>query len=208
MPEPPGELYDEHAAEFDTATKLDELPAEFHALLESFVDGLPGPRVLDAGCGPGRDAEYFRTRGLEPIGVDIARGMVDYARANRPGQYLLMDIRDLAFRDDRFDGLWCPASIFFVPPADMATALDEFARVLRPGGVARIGFKLGEGPVEVEKWGTKTMEYHLTEEAARELLEAAGFDVESVSVNTVSSGRTFANFYCRPTGTRPGSRGR
>jgi SAM-dependent methyltransferase len=132
MPLPAAALYDRHAAEFDDSTKLDDLPEEFHALLESFVDGLSGPAVLDAGCGPGRDTEYFHANGLDPIGVDIARGMIDYARANRPGQYLEMDIRELGFDTDQFDGVWCPASIFFVSPDEMETALTEFSRVLRP----------------------------------------------------------------------------
>ena len=197
MSVPPDELYSQHAAEFDDATRLDELPDHFLALLASFVDALPGPRVLDAGCGPGRDAEYFHARDLDPIGVDAARGMIEYARTHRPGQYLLMDVRDLAFEDDRFDGLWCPASIFFVPMGGMETALDEFARVLRPNGVARIGFKLGEGPTEVEKWGATTMEYHVSEERARTMLESGGFEVESASVNSVSQSKTFANFFCR-----------
>ncbi|WP_323191245.1 class I SAM-dependent methyltransferase [Halostella sp. PRR32] len=197
MPEPPAELYGRHADEFDSRTKLDALPEEFHALLESFVDALPGPAVLDAGCGPGRDCEYFHTRGLDPIGVDIADGMIDYARTHRPGEYLRMDIRDLAFDADRFDGVWCPASVFFVPDEEMAVALNEFSRVLRPAGVARIGFKIGDGPVEVEKWGETTVEYHVSEDEARELLEAAGFRVQSVTVNQVSPGRTFANFSCR-----------
>lgn len=197
MPRPPGDLYDEVAAEFDEATALDDLPESFHALLESFVDALPGPAVLDAGCGPGRDAAYFHDRGLDPVGVDLARGMVEYARTNRPGRYLRMDMRDLGFADDSFDGVWCPASVFFVPPDGMAAALAEFARVLRPDGVARVGFKLGDGPVEVEKWGASTMEYRVTEAEARELLESSGFAVESHSVNELPSGSTFANFFSR-----------
>lgn len=197
MPVPPGELYDRHAEEFDAATSLDELPEGFHDLLESFVDALPGPDVLDAGCGPGRDAAYFHSRGLDPVGVDVARGMVEYARRNRPGRYLLMDVRTLGFGESRFDGVWCPASIFFVPPGGMRAALTEFSRVLRPDGVARIGFKLGDGRMEVEKWGETTVEYRVTEERARTMLEAAGFRVDSVSVNSVTPTSTFANFLCR-----------
>lgn len=200
MARPAYELYDQHAHEFDTDTDLDELPEAFHDLLESFVDGLPGPLVLDAGCGPGRDVAYFHEQGLDPLGVDIAPRMVAHARTNRPGQYLQMDVRNLAFRDGTFDGVWCPATIFFVPNEEMATTLAEFARVLAPDGIARIGFKLGEGPIEVEKWGQKTMEYHVSEEQARGLLETAGFQIESASINTVSPLRTFANFYCRQGG--------
>ena len=197
MAVPARELYDQHAEEFDADTNLEALPDEFHTLLSSFVDSLAGPAILDAGCGPGRDIEYFYERDLDPVGVDIARGMVERARAHRPGKYLQMDVRDLAFRDGRFDGIWCPATIFFVPTAEMATVVSGFSRVLAPDGIARVGFKLGEGPLEVEKWGATTMEYHVPEEQARTLLEGAGFRVDSVSVNPVSPQRTFANFLCR-----------
>ena len=78
----------------------------------------------------------------------------------------------------------------------MATALGEFERVLRPGGVARVGFKLGDGRLEVEKWGTATVEYRLSVERAREMLTGAGFDVGSVAVDEVESGATFANVEC------------
>lgn len=203
MPVPPADLYDQHAEEFDEAAAFDELPEQFRVLLESFVESLPGEHVLDAGCGPGRDVEYFCDRGLDPVGVDAAGGMVEYAREHRPGRYLLMDVRELAFEDRTFDGVWCPASIFFVPPDGMAAALAEFVRVLRPAGIARIGFTLGDGRTEVEKWGTTTVEYHVSEDEARTLLESAGFGVESVSVNEVASGRTFANFFCRVTDEEP-----
>lgn len=206
MPVPPGELYDRHADEFDEDTGFDELPGALLDLLESFVDALSGNRVLDAGCGPGRDAEFFADRGLEPVGVDLARGMVEFARTHRPGRYLLMDVRALGFERDVFDGVWCPATVFFVPTDEMETALAEFVRVLRPEGVARIGFKLGDGPVEVEKWGATTMEYHVSEAQARQMLESAGFDVESVSVNAVSPERTFANFLCYRGDAEPGHR--
>ena len=202
MSDSPEEIYGENAAAFDEATTLEELDEHFHELLATFVDDLAGPDVLDAGCGPGRDVEYFHSRGLDPIGIDIADGMVAYARENRPGEYLRMDLRSLAFADDSFDGVWCPASVFFVPVEEMQDALDEFTRVLRPGGIARIGFKLGDGPIAVEKWGGEMMEYHVSEDEARELLEAAGFTVESTAVNALESGATFVNLRCTLTDRR------
>ena len=139
MGEPPADVYGRVASEFDARTQLDELPDSFRDLLDSFVEALEGPAVLDAGCGPGRDAAFFAERGLNPVGIDRAAGMVEYARANRPRQYLRMDLRHLGFAADTFDGVWCPASVFFVPFEGMATALAEFERVLRADGVAKEG---------------------------------------------------------------------
>ena len=77
---------------FNARTRLDKLPDSFQDLLESFVEALAGPAVLDAGCGPGRDAAFFAECGLDPVGIDLADGIVEYARANRPGRYLRMDL--------------------------------------------------------------------------------------------------------------------
>lgn len=197
MPTPAEEVYDDNVEAFAEATALSELPGEFRDLLDAFVDRVDGDVVLDAGCGPGRDAAYFHDRGLDPVGVDAAAGMVAYARANRPGRYLQMDLRRLGFPADSFDGLWCPASVFFLPPAGMRAALAEFVRVLRPGGHARVGFKLGDGRTPVEKWGETTVEYHVDRAGASELLAGAGFEVGEPTVNTVSSATTFANFPVR-----------
>ena len=198
MVEPPADVYGRVASEFDARTQLDELPDPFRDLLESFVEALPGPAVLDAGCGPGRDAAFFAERGLEPVSTGLADGMAEYARANRPGRYCRMDIRHLGFAADTFDGVWCPASVFFVPYEGIGAALAEFERVLRPDGVARVGFELGDGRLEVEKWGTTTVEYRIPVERAREMLGSAGFDVESVAVDEVASGARFANLECSP----------
>ncbi len=198
MPEPPEKVYGDVAAEFAEVTALDELPDEFLALLDSFVESVPGDTVLDAGCGPGRDSAYFHDQGLDPVGVDVADGMLDYARAHQPGRYLKMDIRSLGFPTGHFDGVWCPASVFFLPMEGMETALAEFDRILEPDGVARIGFKLGDGPTEVEKWGTSTMEYHVSEDEARSLLADAGFRITSITVNEAPGGSTFANVRCEP----------
>ena len=198
MVEPSADVYGRVAGEFDARTQLDELPDSFRDLLDSFVEALEGPAVLDAGCGPGRDAAFFAERGLNPVGIDRAAGMVEYARANRPRQYLRMDLQSLGFAADTFDGVWCPASVFFVSFEGMAAALAEFERVLRPDGVARVGFKLGDGRLEVEKWGTTTVEYRLPVKRAREMLGSAGVDVESVAVDEVASGARFANLECSP----------
>ncbi|MHB9288326.1 class I SAM-dependent methyltransferase [Halobacteriales archaeon Cl-PHB] len=200
MPDPPAEVYGAKAAEYAEATSLDGLPEDFVALLESFAEAVPGERILDAGCGPGRDCEFFHDRGLSPVGVDLAAGMLEYARANRPGRYLQMDIRYLGLPDDHFAAVWCPASVFFLDSAGIDTALAEFERVLRPDGIARIGFKLGDGRTVVEKWDTAMREYHVTESEARQRLRSAGLAVESVRVDEVASGVTFASCRCEPAG--------
>ena len=50
-----------------------------------------GCRALDFGCGTGRSTRFLRTLGLEVIGIDISRAMLDQARALEPsGEYCLL----------------------------------------------------------------------------------------------------------------------
>jgi hypothetical protein len=79
----PADRHDRQAGEFDEATTLESLPEAVRALLESFVDGLGGPHVLDA-----------------------ARGTVEDARAHRQGQYLRMDVRSLGLPARRVEDLF------------------------------------------------------------------------------------------------------
>lgn len=192
-------FYDRHAASHDEANQLDDLPDDFRSILNDFIDSLQGDRVLDAGCGAGRDTEYFHNNDLDAVGIDISGEMIERARQNRPGTYTQMNLLNLSFNDNSFDGVWCPATIFFLEPIDMMQALLEFRRILTDNGVLRIGFKIGDGPYEVEKWGDTATEHHINEDDARQLLNMARFKIDDSAVFELDSDRTFANFSCHAT---------
>ena len=96
----------------------------------------PGMRVLDLACGPGTLSKPLATL-LEPdgelVGVDLAEGMIEIARAQgiRNATFQLMDILELTFPDSSFDAAACGHGLQFVP--DLSRALGEAHRVLRPG---------------------------------------------------------------------------
>jgi ubiquinone/menaquinone biosynthesis C-methylase UbiE len=100
------------------------------------VDVQPGMRVLDLACGPGtltrRLAEQVSPGG-EVIGVDLAPGMIEVARAAGipNSRFEVMDIERLAFADEYFDAAVCGHGIQFAP--DLSAALGEARRVLRRG---------------------------------------------------------------------------
>jgi len=99
--------------------------ARFAALLQ------PGSRVLDAGCGPGRDLVRLTERGHKGIGIDLN---MDFARMARTHASTVRgDLRRLPFAPRTFDAIWASASLIHLPPEDAALALRELARVARPG---------------------------------------------------------------------------
>ncbi|MBI2598308.1 MAG: class I SAM-dependent methyltransferase, partial [Candidatus Diapherotrites archaeon] len=64
-------------------------------------------KILDIGCGPGRDAKYFSEQGLDVTGIDLTSNFVKMASKNVPNAtFKHMDMRSLDFPEDTFDGIW------------------------------------------------------------------------------------------------------
>jgi len=97
------------------------------------VDALalpPDALVLDLACGTGDLTRLALRSGYRVIGADLSRGMLD---ANRTGVPLVhADCSTLPFPDGAFDGLVCGYALRNF--TDLAGALAETARVIRPGG--------------------------------------------------------------------------
>jgi ubiquinone/menaquinone biosynthesis C-methylase UbiE len=101
----------------------------------------PGSTVLDVCCGAGASAlsaaKLVGPQG-KVIGVDLANGLLELARAKAAQQHLdnirfeLGDMLSLRFPSESFDAVVCVFGIFFVP--DMAMAVRELWRLVRPGG--------------------------------------------------------------------------
>jgi SAM-dependent methyltransferase len=136
-------------------------------------------RVLDAGCGAGRNSEYLMKCGTEVFGVDsdpnqIAR-IRDVAAKAAPGlspeHFRVARLDDLPFPDAHFDAVICSAVLHFSnDTAEFENAVSEMWRVLRPNGVffARLASTIGvEGRVKHlrDRW------YHLPDGSDRFLVD-------------------------------------
>jgi SAM-dependent methyltransferase len=95
---------------------------------------LTGMSVLDAGCAAGAHAEWLAAHGAQVTALDLSSAMVRAAQARLGAGALLVGDLDagLPFVDEVFDGVLCSLVLHYL--ADMAPALREFRRVLRPGG--------------------------------------------------------------------------
>ena len=119
----------------------------------------PGARVLDVGVGTGLELPMIDQR-TRVIGVDLSRPMLARAQARVAKQrldnvegLLVMDAMNLAFKDATFDLVLAPYVLTVVP--DPAASLDEWARVLCPGGEIVLVNHVGadHGPVAaIEEW--------------------------------------------------------
>ncbi|MFC0038829.1 methyltransferase domain-containing protein [Actinomadura rayongensis] len=96
-----------------------------------------GCRVLDAGCGEGYLSRRLATLGADVVGVDAAQNLVDAASAvpvDGPGaaRFLRASVDDLPLPDAAFDLVVCNHLFSHLP--EPSHAINEFGRVLRPGG--------------------------------------------------------------------------
>jgi len=120
------------------------------------LDPKPGDRVLDAGCGYGFHAVRLARRGLRVTGVDFSDVALGRARETvaRFGLENFIHLEQgsllaLPFPDGTFDHVSCWGVLMHIP--DLETALEELARVLRPGGRMAIGENNGRS-LHVQVW--------------------------------------------------------
>lgn len=128
------DAYEQRAEDFWRGTRDHDVSQNIDALLEAI--GGEGPhRILDLGCGPGRDLVALRARGHEPTGLDGALAFVEMARAHAGVPVLHQNFLALDLPADHFDGVFANASLFHVPLAHLPRVLAELRACLRPGGV-------------------------------------------------------------------------
>ncbi len=110
------------------------------------VLSLGASSVLDAGCGTGRVAIELARDGIEVIGVDIDRSMLDEAYRQGPGlEWLEADLATLDL-DRTFDVVLLAGNVpLFCPEATRHDLVASCARHVVPGGAMIIGFSLGRG---------------------------------------------------------------
>lgn len=144
----------------------------------------PTPRVLDLGCGPGRDTDWLADRGARLVGVDLSRGMLAEARARTRASLARMDMRRLGFTAGCFDAVWCMASLLHLAKAEAPHALQEIRRALRPGGVLHLGLQAGGGEGwEVTAYGPVERFFaRYSPDEAGQLLRQAGFFIRHAEV--------------------------
>lgn len=102
--------------------------------------------VLDIGCGPGRDVQYFIQNDIKAIGIDLSKPTLQIAQENIPSaQFFLMDMTQTTFPNESFHGLWSCGSFYHLPKKLADQALQEFNRILKINGVFFLAIKEGEG---------------------------------------------------------------
>lgn len=166
--------YNENAEEFFTSTK----DANMAELYKVFTSYLPlGGKILDLGCGSGRDSKHFIEMGYEITAIDGSKELCELASEYIGGEVLYMDFSEMDY-DEQFDGVWACASLLHVDRKSIEGILKKVHRSIKSSGVMYASFK--EGTKEREHNGRFFNDY--TKETLAPLLESCGFIVEKMFI--------------------------
>lgn len=131
--------YDNHADEFYRGT----VNVDFTATQERFLAKLKkGSRILDLGCGSGRDTKFFLERGYDVEAVD---GSAELCRL--ASQYTGVRVKQMLFEElsvvDQYDGIWACSSILHLPIDKLHEVMQKMATALKKNGIIYTSFKYG-----------------------------------------------------------------
>ena len=134
------DYYNQHTADFVNTTQN----VDFHEIQEPFLSFLPAKaKILDFGCGSGRDTKYFIDNGYEVDAMDGSKELCKAATkyTGIQVQYMLFE----NFNDSNiYDGIWACASILHLSKSDLFRVFHKMNKALKENGIIYTSFKYGE----------------------------------------------------------------
>ncbi len=179
------EGYDRMAEAYANHVALEmTVPSIVRCALESFahqvVEQGPGV-VVDVGCGSGHATAYLADLGLDIFGVDNSPELLDIARSRHPEiRFEAGRLASLPVETDSLIAVISKHSLIHTPADLVPAALNEFGRVVGPGGMLFLSF-FGAEDTSTHGNGfdhAVTTAYQLDVETMATMLDAAGFTEE------------------------------
>lgn len=163
--------YNARAAAFRAGTRDHDVRQNIEALLRH-IRGAPPFRILDLGCGPGRDLAAFRALGHKPTGLEGSPRLAAMAREHSGCEVREQDFLALELPSGHFDGVFANASLFHVPSRELPRVLTGLHAALKPGGVLFSSNPRGDNR---EGWNAGRYGAYHDLDAWRGFLRDAGF---------------------------------
>lgn len=131
--------YNQNAAQFIKNT----VSAEFTDTQNRFLSQLPAAaRILDFGCGSGRDTKAFLDQGYQVEAIDGSEELCKLA-----SQYTGIQVRHMFFQElsavAEYDGIWACSSILHLSRDELSDVMQKMVTALKPSGIIYTSFKYG-----------------------------------------------------------------
>lgn len=134
------EYYNKNAESFVYRT----INIDLRETQERFLNHIPPHgRILDFGCGSGRDAKYFHTKDFEVDAVDGSEELCKLA-----AEYSGINVKQMLFSDldviEEYDGIWACSSILHLSSSELRDVLLKMLKALKNDGIIYTSFKYGQ----------------------------------------------------------------
>lgn len=131
--------YNQNARQFADTT----LSVDFTATQNRFLKRLPlHAKILDFGCGAGRDTKYFLEQGYQVEAIDGSEELCKLAES-----YTGIPVKHMLFQElcaaECYDGIWACSSILHLPYQELREVLQRMVKALKPEGIIYTSFKYG-----------------------------------------------------------------
>lgn len=130
--------YNQNADSFIEGT----VSVNFKEVQDKFLQMLSGKKILDFGCGSGRDTMYFLKSGFDVTATDGSEELCKYA-----SEYTGIQVKQMLFQDldevDYYDGIWACSSILHLSKNELRIVMNKMSRALKAGGIIYTSFKYG-----------------------------------------------------------------
>lgn len=167
-----------------TAEEYYKIVTSFEVLpeLEKFMNlAKENGKILDLGCGPGHHSRVFVDNEFKVQGIDLSTEMIAIAKKEVSGaNFQVMDILNLNFENESFDGIWASASLLHIPKKSLKSVLIQLQSILENDGVLYISLKKGEGSEVLKDFrygGVDKFYVYYRSEEIYELLKSVGFEI-------------------------------
>lgn len=135
------EYYEKEGISYIAETMLIKIATEIEAL-ELVVP--PKGKILDIGCGSGRDTKYFLSKGFAVTSMDASSVMSKLSSKEIDHPVQTKNILDLNKRNE-FDGIWASSSLPHLPKSEIGDGFNSLISALKKGGILYASFKKGDG---------------------------------------------------------------
>jgi len=143
-------------------------------------------KILDLGCGPGRDLVAFQEMGYEVTGLDATPAFVEMAKQSAGCEVLQQSFLTLNLPSNGFDGIFANASLIHVPSAEMLGVLKHLNQALSENGILLMSMVRGDR----EGFSERPTGYRYV----------TGWEYETLEPILVAAKFQILHHYYRPTG--------
>ncbi|MCO7543261.1 class I SAM-dependent methyltransferase [Stutzerimonas nitrititolerans] len=137
------QYYDDHANDYESST-ADIILTEPWDTFTSHIK--PNGKILDVGCGGGRDILHFQKLGFTVEAIEPTPRLASIARKKTNAKILEISIQELT-ADRQFDGVWACASLLHIPTLEIKEAIQKLSNATKADGYIYISLKEGLGEV-------------------------------------------------------------